>query len=175
MNSEQMKVAHRMRTEDDASYADIAEKVGLEREDWHVVRDALKGYTPASAAPDTKLGALLANAEQRQAQRTLGDELGDHAAGEVARSGRDAPINDEDGAMVIRLYNTGQVSFDEIAEALDPPRHWLTVSTYLADHGWLRPGVKTPTYSTATPEGEARWQAEQQEIMRKAAAGEPVL
>ena len=47
-----------------------------------------------------------------------------------------------------------------MAEALDPPVHWLTVADGLGKRGWYRPDYKMPSYSTASPEGEERFRRE---------------
>ena len=171
MNAEQMKTAHRMRTEDDASYADIAEHIGLEREDWHVVRDALKGYTPASPAPETKLGALVAKAHEEAPREE--DLFIEGAEGQISAASGDRKLTEDEIDQCVEIYNrSSEIGFEEMGEALGV--HWLTVQDALAQRGWAEPGIKMPTCSTATPEGAAQWAAEQAEMTRAAAAGERV-
>ena len=164
---ENLEIARAMRGgENDHSYADIAEHFGLPRGQWKLVKDALDAAPappaqprPAGgAAPLSKLEALAAKVE---AQRAEHGAQSDGLTAEIARARGDTPLTEDEYALVERIFvaDTGE-SFKDIAAAMDPPRHWLTVANALGRRGWYRPDFQMLPYCTGTPEGQKRLAAE---------------
>ena len=171
---ENLAIARQMRGGgDDHSYADIAEHFGLPRDQWKLVKDALDAApTPSAAAPSaaaagndevgarplSKLEALAAKVE---AQRAEHGAQSDGLTAEIARARGDTPLSEAEYALVERIFvaDTGE-SFKDIAAAMDPPRHWLTVANALGRRGWYRPDFQMLPYCTGTPEGQRRLAAE---------------
>ena len=56
--------------------------------------------------------------------------------------------------MGMRAYRSG-LNQVRIAEALEPPVHWLTIQDALGQQGWVNRTQRVPPWSTATKEGEA--------------------
>ena len=162
---ENLAVARRMRGGgDDHSYADIAEHFGLPRDQWQLVKKALDSAdAPAPAPADlgrslTKLEALAAKVEAQRAEQGA-QSIG--LTAEIARARGDTPLSEDEYALAERIFtaDTG-TSFREIAESMDPPRHWLTIANALGRRGWYRPDFQMLPYCTGTPEGQKRLAAE---------------
>ena len=154
LGPEQVAQAKALRENEDKSYADIAQALGFERDDWPHVRDAVKGegdYAPPAATPNA-LDALVAKAHEKR--KTLIDEEGNP---DIAAARKDRDPGPEDSEKIERAYNGG-IGFEEIAAALDPPVHWLTVMKVLNRRGCVEPGIKMPTYDATSEEGAVQLQ-----------------
>ena len=153
LSQEQCLEARHMREHDDKTYAQVAKHFGVPVED---IKHAIAGtgdYAPAQA-PKTGLDARV---EAAEAMGPMEDASGDP---DIKAARADRPLTEEEVDKLEAIYRTGQVSFETMAAALDPPVHWLTVSNALGERGWYRPDFKTITYSTSTEEGKARFARE---------------
>ena len=153
---ENLAIARAMRGgEDDQSYADIAEHFGLPRSQWKLVKDALDAAPAPAPAPkgQSRLEALAARAA---AMKQSEDD--DGITAEVRMARRDAPLTEAEAEQVIDIFRNAwpTISYEEMGEALEPPRHWLTVTRALSERGWVAPNLKVLPYCTSTPEGQER-------------------
>ena len=170
LTQEQVKQAYELReSEDDYSNADIAELIGVERDDWRAVKTAIDEYADSLKreeveVPDTDLGRLLQKAKETRKAVDEGDvealkEAGILESVNIARKDRKLTEEEIDQIEEIFKQDVG-ISFKEMAESVFPPVSWLTVHSALGARGWITPTYKTITYSTATDEGKAQYAAD---------------
>ena len=158
---ENLAVARAMRGgENDQSYADIAEHFGLPRDQWKLVKDALDAHPAPAPTGMSKLEALAAKAAAMQ-RGTSGSMFA-----EIKRARGEPVPTEAETDKIVEIFRAAwpAVSYEDIGEALDPPRHRLTVKRALEGRGWTHPTVKTLPYCTSTPEGQKR-------LMEENAAG----
>ena len=146
--AEQVAEARALREAEDLSYGELAARYGL------ADGPAMKAALEARPAPASKLEALVRQTQERvdrheQVYQGLHDE--------IRNSHGDPPITEAELDQLEYMYsaNVG-ITTDEMAAALDPPRHWLTVTEALGSRGWYTPTYKTLPYSTGNEEGQKR-------------------
>lgn len=160
LSKAQVEEARTMREADDKSYADIAEHFDMARDDWRDVKDAIDqtgDYAPLPA-PVTALDRLEVAAREVQEQRVEGGLVGSQS--DVDAANADRALTEAEAEQLERIYNANGyvVTFEEMAAALDPPVHWLTVQNAISERGCISPGVKIPTYDITDEEGTARYE-----------------
>ena len=136
----------------DPTWKGTAKHLGLPEGEWANVRDACEGrgdYAPLPE-PQSKLDKLQQAAERMPAQQK----------DDIQAALDDRTLTEEEIDQLERIYHTGTVSFEDMAAALEPPVHWLTVEMAISSRGNRRPGDKRPTYSTWDEEGKARFEAD---------------
>ena len=153
LSQDQCAEARRMREEDDKTYAQVAKHFGVSVED---AKHAIAG-TGDYAPPPVVLSPLDQMAADAEAHGTLDTTGGDP---DIVAANSDRRLSEDEVDKLETIYRSGQYGFEEMAAALDPPVHWLTVQQALGERGWVRPDYKTITYSTATEEGKARFARE---------------
>ena len=177
---ENLAIARQMRGgENDHSYADIAEHFGLPRGQWKVVKDALdKAPTPPAVPPLAEMAAQDApkpapvhaggglaklQALAQKAQTMEKSEEADSMRAEVLRSRKDRKPSEAEVDLLEQVFVNAwpDISYEEMGAAMDPPRHWLTVTRALGERGWVSPTHKILPYCTSTPEGQAQLMREQ--------------
>lgn len=153
-SAEQVAEARMTREVDDLSYGQLAELYGFP--DGAAMREALE-HRPE---PRSKLEAMVQEVEARaQAERDLYKGI----EGEVRNAQGDRELTTEEVDQIEAIYTSGAaVRFKEIAAAVEPPVHWLTVQNALGARGWVTPHYQMIPYSTGTPEGRKRLAADRQ-------------
>ena len=146
--AEQVAEAKALREAEDLSYGDLAARYGLPG------GPAMKAALEARPAPASKLEALVRETQDRVDRD---EQVYQGIQDEIRNSRGDPPITEEELDQLEYMYsaNVG-ITTDEMAAALDPPRHWLTVLDALGSRGWYKPTVKTLPYSTGNKEGQER-------------------
>ena len=147
---EQIEEAQRVREDEDLSYGQLAKRYGMA--DAAAMKAALA--SPVLPEPKSKLEAMVRDVEARaQAERDLYKGI----EGEVDLARRDRTLTEDEVDQIERIYTSGaRVRFKEIAAAIEPPVHWITVSEALGARGWATPTYQMVPYSTATKEGQRR-------------------
>ena len=171
---EMVEEARQVREAEDATYKDLAATYLDDEGRWEELKAAMSQIpssggvaTNDTPAPTDALAAL------EQTQKDIITEQGEYDKemdNEIARASADRPLTDAELDTLERIYrNNGkmtpdkQVTFKMMGEALDPPRHWLTIQAGLGSRGWYTPWQKVPPYSTATKEGEAQYRKDRME------------
>ena len=147
---EQVEEARAVREAQDLSYGELAKRYGLA--DGEAMREALAH--PAEPEPRSKLEALVRDAKEREAR---GVRLHKGLEESIERAKGDPPLTEEELDQCEYLYRANNgATIDDMAAALDPPRHWLTVTEALGSRGWYTPDHQMLPYSTGTEEGQRR-------------------
>ena len=163
LDNVQIHEAIALRDGEDKTWKEIAKHFGLKESEWQSVRDQVEAAKGRPEATSDRIAELMA--QQTQAQE---DHKGDTPGlDDVAAAQNDRALSEEEVDDCVKMYRgnaslpgDAQITFKQMAEALDPPVHWLTVADALGKRGWRTPTKWVPPYSTATDEGKAQLRAD---------------